>query len=101
VAWPFSSAGAPNLNTGPGSAVPTIAGSITASQAWLMGAHFTNTDASNTRTVTITDAAGAIVAELALPPGAEQPYEWPFRPVTGLKWLADGTNVIGQIWGYV
>jgi hypothetical protein len=100
MAWPFASAAAPTLNTGPGTAVPTSPGTVTSSACWLMGAHFTNTDGSSSRTVTITDAAGAIVAEVPIPAGGEQPYEWFFRPVTGLKWFADGGNVVGHLWGY-
>lgn len=99
MAWPFSNVVAPTLDTGPGAAVPTSAGVVAAGAAWLIGAHFTNTSGSS-RLVTVTDTAGVVVTELTLPPGAEQPYEWAFRPTTGVKWLADGAGVIGQIWGY-
>ena len=101
MAWPFSSVGAPNLDTGPGIAVPTSPGVVTASAAWVLGAHFSNTDGSNTRTVTVTDTAGNTLCVLAIPPGGEMPYEWAFRPATGVKWSADGLNVIGHLWGYV
>ena len=100
MAWPFSTPVAPNLDTGPGAAVPTSATSITTATAWLLGAHFTNTDAAE-RTVTMTNTAGAILAQLTLPPGAEMPYEWPFRPTVGVRWSASGTGVLGQAWGYV
>jgi hypothetical protein len=99
--WPFASVAAPTFDTGPGAAVPTSAGSLTASVVWLLGAAFTNTNAAQ-RTVTLTDAAGAVVDEFVIPGGASpDPKEYPFRPLTGLKWLADGAGVIGQVWGYV
>lgn len=100
MAWPFSNVVAPNLDTTPGFAVPTSPTAITVLTAWLIGAHFTNNDAS-ARTVTVTDTAGSLLCKLELPPGAEQPYEWAFRPVLGVKWSASGANVKGHIWGYV
>lgn len=100
MAWPFSSVVAPNLDTGPGQAVPGSPTVVTASVAWLIGAHFTNTDAAS-QIVTVTDTAGEVLCQLDIPPGGEQPYEWPFRPTTGVKWSASGSNVKGQIWGYV
>jgi len=99
MAWPFTSVGAPNLDTGPGAVVPTSPGVITANQAWLLGAHFLNGSAQK-RVVTITDTAGAILDEIPIPAGAEQPYEWPFRPTLGVKWFANGADVTGQVWGY-
>lgn len=100
MSWPATSITQPNLDTGPGQAVPTSPAQITSSGVWLIGAHFTNTDGSNTRTVTVTDTAGDILCQLGIPPGGEQPYQWPFRPSTGVKWSADGTNVKGHVWGY-
>jgi hypothetical protein len=100
MAWPFSSVGAPNLDTGVGVAVPTSPTAITASDAWLLGAHFIN-NASSKRKVTVTDTAGAILCELDIPKQAENFYEWPFRPTAGVKWFADGASVTGHLWGYV
>lgn len=100
MAWPFSSVGAPNLDTGPGVELPLVSTVVTASVAWLTGAHFTNKDAVS-RTVTITDTAGNLLLELEIPSGAEQPFEWPFRPTTGVKWSASGANLKGHVWGYV
>ena len=54
----------------------------------------------NNTIVTITDTAGAILDEIPIPAGAEQPYEWPFRPTLGVKWFANGADVTGQVWGY-
>jgi hypothetical protein len=100
VAWPFTSVGPPNLDTGPGIAVPLASTVVTGAVAWLTGAHFTN-DGSNFATILVTDTAGSVVCKLKIPPGGEQPYEWPFRPVTGVKWSADLVGVHAQIWGYV
>jgi hypothetical protein len=101
MAWPFASVGAPNLDTGPGVAVPTGVGTITASAVWLLGAHFTNRTGANAVTVTVTDTAGLVLCELKIPKGGEMPYEWPFRPTTGVKWFASATGALGHIWGYV
>lgn len=81
--------------------VPVILGVVTASGAWLIGAHFTNTNALDPAIITVTDTAGNILCQLELPPGAEQPYEWPFRPATGVKWISTFANVKGHIWGYI
>lgn len=100
MAWPFSNVGEPNLNQGPGAAVPTSSTAITGSQAWLLGCVFKNNSAG-TLTVTITDTAGNIVEELTIPAEATLPYEWPFRPVNGVKWFASGAGMLGHVWGYV
>lgn len=100
MAWPFSSVVAPNFDSGAGVAVPTSLTALTASQVWLLGAHFTNTSGAPI-IVTVTDAAGAILCQLELPAAAEQPYEWPFRPALGVKWSAASAGVTGQVWGYV
>jgi hypothetical protein len=103
MAWPFSNVNQPNLDTGPGVAVPTSSTSITASEAWLLGAHFTNSTAGQI-TVTVTNTAGSILCKIKIPANAEQPYEWPFRPVSvgvGVKWFASGAGLLGHIWGYV
>jgi hypothetical protein len=99
MAWPFTTVNAPNLDTGPGQAVPTSATAITGAAAWLLGAHFTNPSGS-ALTATVTDTAGEILLQLEIPPGGEQPFEWPFRPTTGVKWSASGAGLLGQIWGY-
>jgi hypothetical protein len=101
MAWPFTSVNEPNLDTGTGQIVPTVAGVVTASVAWLIGAHFHN-GAAVSRTVTITNTAGDVLCgPLEIPAGADMPYEWPFRPTTGVKWVADGNLVTGHIWGYL
>ena|SRR5712691_1312584 len=99
MAWPFTSVNQPNLDTGPGVAVPTTSTAVTAAQAWLLGAHFTNPSAGVV-TVTVTDTAGDILCQLEIPSLAEQPYEWPFRPTLGVKWSASVAGLIGQVWGY-
>lgn len=100
MAWPFSNVAAPTLDTGPGVAVPTSPGVVTAAQAWLLGAHFKN-GAVVSRTITVTDTAGGVLCVIKVPAGAEQPYDWPFRPALGVKWSADGASVTGHIWGYI
>jgi hypothetical protein len=36
-----------------------------------------------------------------VPGGASpDPKEYPFRPLTGLKWLASGAGVVGHLWWY-
>jgi hypothetical protein len=97
--WPFSNCAAPNLDNTPGQAVPTSSTAIAAGQAWLMGAHFTNTGAVQ-RTITVTDTAGNTILVLVLAAGLEQSYEWPFRPTLGLKWFASGVGIVGHVWGY-
>ena len=100
MAWPFSNVGPPNFDTGPGVAIPTGAPvAIMTGAGWLIGAHFIN-DASVERVITVTDAAGADVCKIRLPDGLEKPEEWPLRPVTGVKWSADGAGCTGHMWGY-
>ena len=101
MAWPFTTpASAPTSFAGPGAAVPTspteIGGGVAVA---LLGAHFTN-QAAVSRTVTLTNTAGTLLASIEIPPGVEHPYEWPFRPSVGLKWSASGANVVGHVWGY-
>jgi hypothetical protein len=98
MAWPFSHVGAPNVQGGPGT-VPQASTSVTASNAWIMGCYFKN-NAAAPRTVTITNTAGDELLKMDLPPGADLPREWNFRPTAGLKWLASGDNVVGHVWGY-
>jgi hypothetical protein len=100
MAWPFSNVAAPNFDTGPGSAVPTSAGVLTVDPVWLLCATFTNTNAAE-RVVTIADGSGAIVEEIIVPGGGSpEPKEFPFRPVTGVQWIASGAGVVGHLWGY-
>src|SRR5258708_34539574 len=97
MAWPFTTVNQPNLDTGPGQAVPTVQTAITGAQAWLLGAHFTNPLATGlTITVTATDTAGEALLTLAIPAGGEQPFERPFRPALGVKWGADAGRLLGQ-----
>lgn len=100
MAWPFTNVVAPTLDTGPGQAVPNSATVVTAAAAWLLGAHFTNPTAG-ALTITVTDTAGGILLQLEIPPGGEQPFEWPFRPATGVKWSGNNVGLLGQIWGYL
>lgn len=100
MAWPFTNVSAPNLDTGTGVAVPTSPTAITANQCWLIGAFFKNDHASNFTTVTVTDTTGDVVTKIDIPPGGEQPYEFPFRPLLGAKWSANNAGVLGHVWGY-
>lgn len=102
MSWPFGSVVAPNLDTGPGADVPTSAGVVTASPAWLLGAHFTNPTGTGTPiTVTLTNTAGDVALSVEVPEGGELPFEWGFRPLAGVKWVASDAGLLGQVWGYV
>lgn len=100
MAWPATGIGAPNLDTTPGVAVPTSLTSITTLQAWLLGISIKNNDSLD-RTVIVTDTAGGKLYEQLLSPGASAEFEWAFKPALGVKWVADGINVAGHVWGYV
>ncbi len=100
MSWPFSNVAAPTLDTTPGQAVPTSPTSLSTAAVWLMGVSFDNADTSNMRTVLVTDTAGNVLYQATIPPGDSRSQAWSFRPATGLKWSADGSNVTGQIWGY-
>lgn len=101
MAWPFTNVGAPNLDTGPGTPIPTTLGVVAAGDCWLVGAHFTSgPDAGDPIIVTVYDTAGKILLQLSIPIGGEQPYEWPFRPVVGVKWVAGAVGLLGHVWGY-
>lgn len=100
MAWPFSTAGAPNFDTGPGITIPvTPAAVLLVGNGWLLGAHLTNTAATEV-TITITDTADTIVSEVVIPGGSEQLYDWPFRPVNGVKISATMTGALAHVWGY-
>lgn len=92
---------APDLDTGPGNTVPTSATSISASTTtYLLGAHFTNKD-SVSRTIFLTTTAGVEILTRVIPAGGEMPYEWPFRPLNGVKWrVSGGVLFTGHVWGY-
>jgi hypothetical protein len=104
MAWPFTTPGPPNLDTTTGFAVPSGAPvdlpTPVAGAAWLIGADFKN-DSGGTILVTVIDGAGNLIYKRSLPAGAQEPYEWPFKPVTGVKWGASGVGVLGHLWGYV
>lgn len=100
MAWPFSNVNAPNLDTGPGIVIPGGTTVVFAGTLWLLGAHFSNTG-SVERIITVTDTAGKVLCQLTIAGGGEPPpYEWPFRPVSGVKWFANGAGCIGHMWGY-
>lgn len=99
MAWPFTSVLQPNLDTGPGTPIPLTSTLIDAATCWLLGAHFTNSGAVQ-RIVTVTDLTGNILCQVTIPGGQEVPYEWAFRPATGIKWSVTGTGCAGHIWGY-
>ena len=99
MAWPFAHVVAPNIDTGPGVAVPTSPAAAFANALWLLGAHFSNPGATQ-RVITVTDTAGDVLCVVTLPGGAEQPYEWAFRPTNGVTWSASGAGCVGHLWGY-
>jgi hypothetical protein len=99
MAWPFSTAVAPNFDTGPGVVVATSPAALIAGALWLLGAHLTN-NGTVERTITITDTAGLVISEAIVPSGSELSYEWPFRPVNGIKISASGTGCLAHLWGY-
>lgn len=100
MSWPFSNVNQPNLDTTPGQALPLGSTAVFTGSLWLLGAHFSNTGAVE-RIVTVTDTAGKVICQVTIAGGGEpSPYEWPFRPVIGVKWFANGAGCVGQIWGY-
>lgn len=99
MAWPFTTPANPPTSTAVGATVPTSIGTVITGDVWMLGAHFTNQSASE-RLVTVKDDSNAILCQVLIPPSSEQPYEWPFRPTTGIHWVTDGANVLGQIWWY-
>lgn len=105
MAWPFSNAVAPSLNTTPSDVpyasdarIPDLSNDATT--CWLMGASFANTGTVS-RTVRVTDAAGnQILPDVVIPAKENREVSWPFKPVTSPRWLASGAGVKGHVWGY-
>lgn len=100
MGWPFSTAPAPTFDTGL-MAVPTGLTVVTAGSPWLMGMTFANPTAAAIN-VTVTNTAGlALLPAMEIPAGLTISIEFAFQPAVGLKWLASGAGLNGQIWGYV
>jgi hypothetical protein len=93
-------AAAPNLDTGPGVAVPTVATAVTAAPAWLDGGSFVNTAVVD-NVLTLTDTAGNVLEQIEVPPNGTLPYSWNDRPALGVKWSAAVAGMKGHLWGYV
>lgn len=100
MGWPLSSPIAPNVDPDL-AAVPTTSTDLETVPVWLLGAVFTNTS-NVTRLVTITDTAGLqVIYQAELPPtGIPMNFEWSFLRLTGLKWYANASGVVGKIWGW-
>ena len=73
----------------------------TSTPIWLMGITLNNTTAA-LMTVSVTDGSDvAILSSVAIPGNSVLVSEFPFRPLTGLKWSASAaTGMRGQVWGY-
>lgn len=103
MGWPFSTASAPTFDSGTVE-VPEILTDVPdvpfhTTPLWLMGAHFNNK--SNTdQSVEIFDGAGISQMRIEIAAGVNFPLEWPFRPITGLQWIASGPNFLVHLWGY-
>lgn len=104
MAWPFSTAGAPNFDSG-FTAVPSAPtnppNADSVSTFWLMGGNFTN--AGNIDAfVTLTDGTGNLVmGAVRIPAFSSFAIEWAFMPVVGLKWNYSSAALTGKLWGYV
>lgn len=108
MAWPFTSVGQPNKDSG-FVAVPAVVAAPAnfdlVSLFWLLGIYFAN-DSDSDVVVLVTDGSGAIVVpHIRIPPHGiyvQPPVE--FMPVVGLQWRADGVPpggvVNGKVWGY-
>jgi hypothetical protein len=105
LSWPFSSVVAPNLNSGiielPASNTLVTGVPGTGTALWLMGLTFTNTT-DLMMTVSVTDGSDvALVSALEVPARDVVTRDFPFRPLTGLKWSASAASGLrGQAWGY-
>lgn len=100
MAWPFAHVGAPNYDSGFVD-VPDTLTVLSVATLWLMGANIVN-DSDDEVTIRITDTAGQpIVPTIPVPArSVVPPYEWPFLPVTGLKWEASAAGLVAKVWGY-
>src|SRR5689334_12952947 len=104
MAWPFSSAGAPNADSGY-VAVPAAVASPPnfngGSTFWLMGANFSN-GSNQDAFVTVQDGSGNIILNATrVPAFTTIQYEWPFMPAVGVQWFVSGGGAVtGKIWGY-
>lgn len=98
--WPFTNVVAPTFDTGL-VAVPAVLTVVDATNPiWLLGALFSNPTAAGID-VTVTNSAGdPIVPAMEIPAGMVIPIPVPFPPCAGLKWLASGAGLKGQLWGY-
>jgi hypothetical protein len=105
MAWPFSGVVAPNLDSGlvelPSSSTLVTNVPATSTPIWLMGVSFTNTTGLP-MTVSVTDGSDVVILdEVQIPAQDVLTREFPFRPLTGLKWFASAaTGLRGQVWGY-
>lgn len=99
MAWPFTSAPAPTFDTGI-VAIPTSVTPLTTNIVWIMGMDFVNTTGAQI-SLTVTDSASQeLLAAVVIPANASIPIERPFKPVTGLRWVASAAGLKGHIWGY-
>jgi hypothetical protein len=100
MAWQNPAENAPNFDTGTGVDVPLVLTELTPSLVWVIGMDVTNTAAVEIL-LTFTDHAGNFVNEFFVAAGASpEPREWPFRPLTGLKWVASAAGLKAHVWGY-
>jgi hypothetical protein len=102
MAWPFTSPSVqPNLDTGV-TAVPTVEAAVDATNPiWLFGGSFNNTGAVS-RLVTIKNTGGDEIAGPFDVPPSVGPVNvmFPCRPCAGLRWVASGAGIKGQLWGW-
>jgi hypothetical protein len=81
--------------------LPLSLTSLTADVKRLVTIFLTNSTTSE-RTVTITNTAGkALITDYPIPANAAAPaLQFPFMYVDGLKWVASGAGVLGQVETY-
>lgn len=106
MAWPFSSVGAPNkdsgfvaVGAGAGTTNPPNFDSV--STYWLLGIYFSN-PSDNDEFVTVTDGAGnSVVPQARVPARGVLPItDIEFMPIAGVLWQATDPALIGKVWGY-
>lgn len=105
MAWPFSSAVAPNKDSGfvavtnaPNSNPPNF-DNVTA--GWLMGVNFANGNNFDVFVYLADGAGNLIFPGLRIPANDAKPFEWPFMPTTGLQWWTTAPSLVtGKVWGY-